>query len=168
MTAARPLRRTVHRDDDLDPRWFWPALVVGGAVSLYGTVRIAESFVDTPTFVRWLIGLALVHDLVVAPAVAVVGWVAHRLLPAWAARIVVPALAVAAVVTLFAWPLVRGYGARPSPSHLPRDYVDGLTVILVLVAVAAAGALVTAAVRRRRGSRARSDLPTPAPGTPPR
>lgn len=168
MSAVRSVVRAVHRDDDLDPRWFWPAFVIGGSVSLYGMVRVAQSFVDTPAFVRWLVGLAIVHDLVVAPVVAIVGWVVHRVLPRWAAHAVVPALAVAAITALFAWPLVRGYGVRPSPSHLPRDYVAGLTVILVLIAAVTLGACIRAAVRRRRGSPARSDPRTPAPGTRPR
>lgn len=165
MTAAETARRAVHRDDDLDPRWFWPALAAGGAVSLYGVVRVSQSFVDTPLFLRWLVGLALVNDLVVAPLVGVAGWVVHRLLPRWAADIVIAGLGVAAITTLFAWPLVRGYGARPSASHLPRDYVTGLTIILVAIAAVTGAALLTAAYRRHRGSRARSGPPRPAPGT---
>lgn len=168
MSALGAVGRAVHRDDDLDPRWFWPALVIGGTVSLYGMVRVAQSFVDTPAFVRWVVGLAILHDLVVAPVAAIVGWVAYRVLPRWAAHVVVPALAVAAITTLFAWPLVRGYGVRPSPSHLPRDYGAGLTVILVLIAAVTVGASIRATVRRRRGSRARSAPRPRAPGTRPR
>jgi hypothetical protein len=167
VTATGTARRLVHRDDDLDPRWFWPAAVIGGAISLYGMARVAESFVNTPLFVRWLIGLALVHDLVVAPLVGLAGWVLYRLLPRWAADVVVPALAVAAVTTLFAWPLVRGYGYRPSPSHLPRDYGTGLAVVLAGIGVVAVG-LLTAAYLRHRGSPARSGPPPAAPRARPR
>lgn len=86
---------------------------------------------------RWIIGCALVVDLVVIP-IALLG---GRLTGArswlrWP-------LAATGTVALVAWPFARGYGrSSGNPTLLPRDYATGTLVAVAAVwAVAAVGAL---------------------------
>jgi hypothetical protein len=59
------------------------------------------------------------------------------------------ALAVTALVTAIAWPLVRGWGYRAAnPSALPLDYGRNLVGVVVTVCVVA---LLAAVVRTTRG-----------------
>jgi hypothetical protein len=77
------------------------------------------------------VGLALAHDLVLAPVVLLVGAGVRRVVPAGARPLVAGGLLVSGVLGLVAWPLVRGYGrSAGNPSVLPRDYGRGLLVAL--------------------------------------
>lgn len=85
------------------------------------------------------IGLTLVHDLVLAPIVCLVGLAVGRLLPLSARGPVAAGLFVSATVTAVAWPAVRGYGRLPDdPSVLPGNYAGGLAIVLVAVWAAVA------------------------------
>jgi hypothetical protein len=108
---------------------------------------------------RWLVGGALVHDLVLVPLVLAVGWGVHRLVPAGPTRRVLTwCLATSGVLALVAWPFVRGYGRQASnPSLLARDYARGLVTYIVVVWAVGAFVLLAAAVRSRRASRAQPD-----------
>ncbi|MEO5843064.1 MAG: hypothetical protein ABIQ73_04810 [Acidimicrobiales bacterium] len=117
-------------------RMFWGGMVVGWAIILFG---IRGLFMDraatTPAeFAKWFIGLAIVHDAFLAPAVFTVAWLAGRVLPR---RAVVPVrlgLATSGLLILYAWPLARGYGRRESnPSALPLDYGRNLVVSLITI-----------------------------------
>lgn len=90
---------------------------------------------------RWIVGSALVVDLVVVPIALVGGRLTGQ--RAWLRW----PLAATGTVALVAWPFVRGYGrSAGNPSLLPRDHTTG-----VLVAVAAVWAVAAAwEVRRRR------------------
>ena len=125
------------------PRW---PVVLGIVVGLAcTTVGVAAAFeTSKPTvLLRWVVGLTLAHDLVLAPVVLLTGVLVHR--RPWLAG----GLLVSGVVALVAFPLVRGYGRRPGdPSALPRDYDRGLLLTLAAVwLVTAAGA---ALAHRRR------------------
>lgn len=104
---------------------------------------------------RWLVGGALVHDLVLVPMVLVVGWALHRLVPAGPTRRVLTwCLATSGVLALVAWPFVRGYGRQASnPSLLARDYGRGLAAYVAVVWLIGATVLVAAAYFRRRRDR---------------
>ena len=106
-------------------------------------------------FARWFVGVAIVHDAFVAPAVFGVAWLAGRLLPR---RAVVPVrlgLASTALVTLYAWPLVRGYGrAASNPTALPLDYRRNLVISLVAIWIAVAVWTGAAVPRRALAARA--------------
>jgi hypothetical protein len=84
----------------------------------------------------------------VATAVALaLAWKA----PAWWGRPVATAAATSAVLTVFAWPLLRRYGNHPlNASALPRDYGRNLAVVLVAVWATAAAVVAVRIVRRRR------------------
>lgn len=119
------------------PRWPVVAgVLIGSIFGVIGTRSLLGAARDTHPLdaARWIVGLALVHDLVLAPFVLVIGVAVRRLVPAAWRSLVGSGLLVTGVVTLVAWPLVRGYGRLPSnPSIQPRDYGAGLGMTLALV-----------------------------------
>lgn len=101
---------------------------------------------------RWLVGSAVLHDVVLVPVVLLASVLVVRLTPAWARVPALWALATSAMLALYAWPFLRGYGRNPSvPSLLARDYVAGLAAYVAAVVVIA---LAWALLRRRTGSQA--------------
>lgn len=135
----------------------WPVVTgaaVGAAIASVGVVSLLQESHDThpAVVVRWVVGLAVVHDLVLVPFVLAVGTAVHRFVPATTRAVVAGGLLVSGVLVLVAWPLVRGYGrSAGNPSILPRDYGTGLAVALATTwAVAAVLAFL---VRRRHRTR---------------
>lgn len=149
----RPGRLPLH-DADLVPWLFWPSAALGAAVVGYGLVRWSfwDSSVDVGTYLRWTVGLAVAHDLVLAPAVGLLGLALARLVrPPYRAPLQA-GLIVAGVVTVFSVPFVRGWGRSANTSALPRNYAHGLLAVLAVIAVATGAALVRAWwLGRRRG-----------------
>lgn len=97
----------------------------------------------------WVVGLALAHDLLLAPAALLVAWLIHRAAPRVARGLGLGALAISALVALYAYPLVRRFGAQPdNPTFLPRNAGVGLAAVIAIVWVVAAGLLA-----RRLGAR---------------
>lgn len=120
------------------------ALVIGAVVGALGDGRLR----GVGSWVRWLLGAALVHDLVVLPAVVAVGWALSRFVPpAWRTPVRIAAT-VGAIVTATVWPIARRWGARDdNPSILPLPVGRNLLVLLIVLAVAAVAA---GAVAHRR------------------
>jgi hypothetical protein len=117
-----------------------------GLVSL-----LAEAAATEPAnFALFFLGLAIVHDLVLAPVVVMVGVVLRRALPRAGRGALVGCLVVSAIVVLFSIPFVARWGAQPdNPSFLPRNYSFGVAAVLAVVwAVTAAVVL-----GRSRGAR---------------
>ncbi|MGH9177948.1 MAG: hypothetical protein ACRD0N_05270 [Acidimicrobiales bacterium] len=135
-------------------RLFWPAAVAGWGLVVAGVWGLlAEAPATRPAEVaRYVVGGAMAHDLLLAPGVVLAGWVVARAVPARVRGPLQAALVASALIALFAFPFVRGYGrVSTNPSILPRDYGTGL--ILILGAVWGVAAL---ALARRRLSRART------------
>ncbi|WP_180357798.1 hypothetical protein [Streptomyces sp. NP160] len=116
----------------------------------------------------WLLAAVVLHDVLLAPAVAVVGRGLLRLVGGsrQAHRVAVAAAAVAGTTALVAVPglVARAQGPR-NPSVHPTDYAQ---VLAVVWAVAAAVVLVAAAagrVSRRRAPSARGRRSSSAPRT---
>ena len=112
---------------------------------------------DWPVTATWLVGGVLLHDLVLVPAVAVVGWLVTRAVPAGARPVVRGGLLVGAVLTLVALPVLTGRGGAGNPSSTPLDYPRNLALILLAVAV------LTAVLAAARVVRSRSRLPAREP-----
>lgn len=132
-----------------------PFVVAGWGLMVLGALSVIRSdgSVPAPAFGRWLVGLALVHDLVVAPVVFGVGYLLRRVVPPRARPGVVRALVATAIVVLFAWPLVAGWGRAPAnPSIQPRDYGTGLAATVAIVILAVAAPEAWRACRRWRAS----------------
>ncbi|MGH9183023.1 MAG: hypothetical protein ACRDZ9_04280 [Acidimicrobiales bacterium] len=146
------------------PRIFWPLFVAGWAVMVFGGVGLATNRIDIPidAFARWTVGLAVAHDLLLAPLVIGVASLVLARVPPPHRAVLQGALIVTGLVVAFAWPLVGRYGIRPDdPSTQPRDYASGLAAVLAVVWLAAAALSVR--VGRRRGGQEGGIRATPTP-----
>jgi hypothetical protein len=122
------------------PKAFWPALLVGWAaisVGLFGAFGRIHHFAGTVAWkdvAKWTVGLAIVHDLFVAPAVCILGLILSRVVPARVRGPVQAGLIVSALVTLTAWPVYRvGVPLANNPSILPGSYGRGLLIVLAAI-----------------------------------
>jgi hypothetical protein len=131
---------------------FWLALVPGWLIIAWAVRGVWRQRGGTVPrgFARWFLGAGLVHDLLWLPAVLVVGWGTRRS-PAAVRWPVQAGLATSAVLTVFAWPLLRGYSRRASnPTVLPLRYGTAFATVLAIVWAAVALAIAIPALRRRR------------------
>src|SRR4051794_26822152 len=99
---------------------FWPGVVIGWAIIGVGLVGVAGEGRDVPAvpFARWIIGLALVHDLVLVPFVLALGVLLRRTLAQPWRGLIGGALLVAGPILLFAWPYVEGWGRSRANSSI--------------------------------------------------
>ncbi len=133
-----------HEEEAPPGRLFWPAVGVGWVVMTIGALGLVSDPDKTQPgeSIRFVVGAAVVHDLLLAPVVVLVGWGLAKVVPERARGPVQAALIVSGMVALFSVPFVRGYGrVSTNPSILPRNYGGGLAVILAAVWVVAAGAV---------------------------
>ena len=133
--------REEHRPGPL----FWFSAAAGWAVIGLGLRGIFEHSLYTrpANLARFVVGGALLHDLVVAPLVILAGVVVARAVPARGRAVIQAALAISGIVALFSYPLVRAYGlAANNPTSLPHNYARNLLVVLGVVWAVAAAALV--------------------------
>jgi hypothetical protein len=133
---------------------FWVGAAAGWALVAWGIAGVVRHRVDTrpADLVRFVVGGIVIHDLIVVPLALVVTLVVARTVPVGPRRWAQAALVVAAPLTLFAYPLVRGYGRIPgNPTALPHDYATNLALVLLAVgAVVAVAAGAAARSRHRR------------------
>ncbi len=132
---------------------FWVGVGLGWLVMGYGAWGLVqERQAAAPLAVaRLFFGAAVLHDAVLAPVVFAAGFLVARHVPAWSRGPVQAGLLTSAVVALYSWPFVRGYGrAATNPSALPADYGRGLAVIVLGVWVLVAGEVFRRARARRR------------------
>ncbi|HEY1279492.1 MAG TPA: hypothetical protein VGF22_07455 [Acidimicrobiales bacterium] len=146
---------------------FWIGLATGWAVMAFGVAGLIANRADTKPFevaYRFL-ELALLHDAVVAPLAFAAGAVATHWLPPIGRGPVRGALALSAIVVVFALPLVQRLGARQNSSVLPLAYGPNLAIVLGAIWLATAGIVARRVVRRRqqRWRLARPEL-SPEPG----
>lgn len=121
-------------------------LALGTPLLLLGVKDVFDQAARTHPFelTRWVVGAALVLDLLVLPACLLLG---RTITPRPALRWALSAIATIVVV---GWPSARGYGrAAGNPSLLPRNYGMGIAVACVVVVAAASAWL---AIRGRRAS----------------
>lgn len=153
-------------------RLFWPAVALGWVVMTIGAWGLISDADKTQPgeSARFVLGAAVVHDLLLAPFVVLAGWALAKVVPPRARGPVQAALIVSAVVALFSIPFVRGYGrVATNPSILPRNYIAGLGVILVATWVIAGFAVVRRWWRGRSAATEPSLEPVRSSGeTPPR
>src|SRR4051812_11876992 len=86
---------------------FWVGLVVGGILMAYGVRGVLMDLGpgNPRKLATWVVGLDLVHDLLVAPVLVVVGLAISRALPRAASGPVRAATALSAIVVVFSIPL---------------------------------------------------------------
>jgi hypothetical protein len=107
----------------------------------------------------WVVAADLLHDLVLAPLVCVLGLAIARFV-APPLRWPIRAGAIAtAIVLLVAYPALRGFGRRTAPGNASVQPLDYTTAVLTVLAVVWGAALVWAcvnlAVHARREHRPR-------------
>ncbi len=130
-------------------------LILGVPILVYG---IRGVFVDAASthpdeLARWVVGTALAHDLVVAPLVLALGFILRQFVRHGAIlRALQAGFLVSAVLTLVAWPFVRGYGRTQAvPSLLPRNYALGLGAYLGVTWAVVGVVVLVVSLRRRAG-----------------
>ena len=118
-------------------RW-WTGLAVGGAVGLFGLAGLLRDATKTMPLVwlKWLVGLLLVHDFVLAPLVLLAGRRLRDRAPEpwyWPLRL---GLVTSGVVVLASVPVLYGVGRRTQPGNasvLPDNYPLALAGVLIVV-----------------------------------
>ena len=117
---------------------WWTGLAVGGAVGLFGLAGLLRDATKTMPllWLKWLIGLLLVHDFVLAPLVHVAGRRLRDRAPEawrWPVRL---GLITSGVLVLASVPVLVGVGRATQPhnaSVLPGHYPLALAGVLALV-----------------------------------
>lgn len=124
------------------------------AVARGGWLLLGLDAADLGAALVWLAGGVLVHDVLLAPVVALAGVLLARLLPGPERAPVVVGAVVAGTLTLAVLPVLGRFGAKPDdPFLLNRPY---LASWLVLVGALTIGCAAAAVVRRRAGMRRRT------------
>jgi hypothetical protein len=149
---------------DVRPGLFaWSVIVMGWAVMGVATVG---AFTDVRlngigAWVTWVLGAALVHDLVLLPVVLASGWLLSRWLPVpWRVPLRT-ALVVAGIVALSVWPIARRWGARAdNRSILPLPVQRNLLVLVATLVVVGVGVGAVSAWRARGPEQTRSEDPS--------
>lgn len=132
---------------------FWIGLALGWAIMAYALRGVFDEYGNTnpPQLVRWVIGAAVLHDLLLAPVVTALAVVLAKVLPRWARGPVIGALALSALVAVFSVPLVRTFGRRElNSSTLPLDYGRNVVIVIVGIWLVAAVMVVVRGIRGRR------------------
>ena len=123
-----------------------------GAYHLYDLLTVEQA----QSLGLWLVGGLVLHDMVLAPAMLLVGavlWRVTRRLPAVAARILMGGWIVAGLLTLIALPAIYRENVRSNHTLLFMDYRRNLLFLLVAAAVITtltAGTAAYLASRRRK------------------
>lgn len=143
------MKRTTSPDEE-HGRAFWIGLAIGTEVMMWGGWLYLDATPDgrrRVSFVSWIVGLDLAHDLLVAPVVVGLGLAVGRLVPA-RMRAVVQAGLIASgfVLVVGLLPLVGTYPGD-NPTIQPIAYVPAILIVLALI-WAAVG--LAAVVRHRR------------------
>jgi hypothetical protein len=129
--------------------------VVGVALVANGLRGIVVNSGDTHPLVwaKWLIGSALVHDLLLAPFIAVVGFLVSRFVPRFVRAPIQVGLLVSATVLIVGLTAILSTGGRhyrDNASLLPLPYARNLLIVLAAAWFAIAVAVVVK-YRRRKG-----------------
>ena len=155
-TAAGSIAARARREPARGPKGRVLAPVLGTVVGLpvmgygvWGMLHDANRTHPTEAF-RWIVGSALLHDLLFLPLVVGAGWLLARPFSQRNRMAVRFGVGVSAMLVLVSWPFVRGYGSDPTvPSLLSRNYAWGLAATLTVV-WGAVGASVLGVARSRK------------------
>jgi hypothetical protein len=132
------LRATAGQPEPLAGWRWWTGLAVGGAVGLFGLAGLLADAAKTMPVVwlKWLVGLLLVHDFVRAPLVNLAGRrLRDRAPEAWRWPLQL-GLVTSGVLVLASVPVLVGVGRRTQPGNasvLPGDYPLALAGVLAVV-----------------------------------
>jgi hypothetical protein len=116
--------------------WRIALAILGIGLATYG---LSQLLLHVPprnlaVLALWLIGVILIHDGLLSPAVIAVGWLLRNYVPDRARRYLQFGLIAAAMVTTVAVPLIyRAHSQPPSKAMLLQDYGSNLTVLLAAI-----------------------------------
>jgi len=135
-SGAPPPSGVVERAQDPGPV-FWGTLALGWGVIAFGLHGMISNWSGSnpPALLRTVVGLNVINDALVAPALVLVAVACRRLLPRWALMAAQVGLIVSAAVVLYSYPLVGSWGksARAGASRLPWNYAHNLAAVLGVV-----------------------------------
>ena len=134
------------------PRSFWIALPVGLVPMAWGSWLYLDATPDLRRridFAAWLVGADLVHDLVLAPLVVLLGWTAARLVPARARPPLTIALVLTGTILLVGWLPLVGSATVDNATIQPRDYRREIVTVLIAIWAVALLAMMVRGRRRR-------------------
>ena len=117
--------------------WRISLATAGILLGLYGVFRLLtnEGFVELVVLATWLIGAVVIHDGILSPAVAAVGWFLARRVPPRGRRYLQGFLVIAGLMTVIAVPLMLRKDSQPeSKAMLLQSYGGNLTMLLALAA----------------------------------
>lgn len=118
-------------------RGFWAALVAGGVIMGWGAWLYLDATPDGARrfgFLRWLVGLDIAHDALLAPAVLLVGLACRRLVPpVWRAPVQGALIASGSVLIVAASPLRQTAEPTGNPTIQPLDYTTATLTVLAAV-----------------------------------
>ena len=140
---------------------FWVSAAAGWVLIGFGLWGVFANRLDTrpANLAKFVVGGALLHDLLFAPLVLLAAVGLAHVVPGRARSTVLAALVVTGAVALFSYPLVRAYGlAANNPTSLPHNYTLNLAIVVGLVWAVAAAVLVVR-LRPRHAGASRSDRP---------
>lgn len=101
-------------------------------------------------FAVFFVGLALVHDLVVAPAAIVFATGLRRVSPRSGRGLLFGCLVASVIIVAVSVPTLLRWGEQAdNPSFLPRNYAAGVALVLAIVWIVAISAAILGARRRR-------------------
>jgi hypothetical protein len=139
-----------------------------GAIGIIGILWGAAHLLIDPHkthligLIVWLGAGLVLHDGVLVPVIAVIGFVLTKYVPAPMRSYIQGALVTMGVVTIVALPLIYRHGKTlPGKTLLERDYARNLIVILGLIVAVAVAAYVVRMLREESSGLANStnDLP---------
>jgi hypothetical protein len=131
-------------------RVFWALGGIGWGLMAFGTwgILARARATEPPELAAWVVGAAVVHDLVVAPVVFSVGRAVGRATRGLPRAAIQAALVLTGILVLYSIPVVGGLGRlEDNPSLLPREYGTSLVVLLAAVWGLTGAALVWARPR---------------------
>ncbi len=135
------------------PRSFWIGLALGIVPMAWGVWLYLDATPDLTRrldLAKWLIGLDLLHDLVLAPLAVGLGFLVARWVPRPARAAVQVALIGTGTVLLVGWLPLVGSSEANNPTIQPLDY--GPSIVAVIAAIWVTTALVTVVRARGRSS----------------
>jgi hypothetical protein len=134
---------------------FWVGVAIGWGSIGWGVwlVMSRPGATEPAAFAAYLVGLALLHDLVVAPAALGAATLLRRRAPRAAVGILTASMMASAVVVAFAVPFTidRAAANAANPSFLPRSVMAGAALVLALIWLLASSLLLVRVWQRGGG-----------------
>lgn len=137
----------------------WRILLAGAGVTLalFGVFRLVSEipFHNLVFLALWLAAALVIHDGLLSPAVASVGWLLRRFVPDRGRRYLQVALIVSGLVTVIAIPMIYLRGSQPAvKALLLRNYGGNLSLLIGIIAVVSLALYAVRVARDRPSSSA--------------